>query len=92
MPTKFGYDKRKAHLSSLIVSGQITRNQAVNELKMPLYDEKELRNDLTFVIKKLGFSDEEFIKILNGPIHSYREYPNNEWIFNLIRYIQKQIK
>ena len=92
LPTKFGYDKRKAHLSSLIVSGQITRNQAVNELKMPLYDEKELRNDLTFVIKKLGFSDEEFIKILNGPIHSYREYPNNEWIFNLIRYIQKQIK
>jgi N-acetyl sugar amidotransferase len=60
LPVKFGVDKRKAHLSTLICSGQISRDQALQELTMPLYDPDELRNDKEYVIKKLGFTEAEF--------------------------------
>jgi len=61
LPIKFGIDKRKAHLSSLIFSGFITREDAINTLKIPPHNaETELKNLYDFVIKKLNFSEEEF--------------------------------
>jgi len=73
LPKKFGFDKRRAHLSSLIVSGQMTREEAVNELNSPLYDLTELIQDTKFFTKKLGFSDMEWQDImLDKPLlHSY---------------------
>lgn len=64
---KWGYDKRKAHLSSLIISGQMTRDEAISELKKPVYDEAELKDDLEFVLKKLEFSNQEFDQFLKAP-------------------------
>lgn len=77
LPWKFGYDKRKAHLSSLIVSGFMTREEAVEELKKPLYDPQELLEDKMFIAKKLRVSDEEFEKILNMPKHDFSEFNSN---------------
>lgn len=64
LPVKFQADKRKAHLSTLILSGQMTRDEALRELQQPTYDEDVQRRDKAYVAKKLGFSAEEFEKVL----------------------------
>lgn len=74
LPTKFGFDKRRAHLSSLILSGQITRKAALVDMEKPLYDEKELQDHLIYVPKKLGISQEEFEAIMNTPPRKYEEF------------------
>jgi hypothetical protein len=76
LPTKFGYDKRRAHYSSLIVSGQMTREEALAELEKPLYDPVELEEDKRYFSKKLGISLEEYEKIMALPPKSYLDYPN----------------
>ncbi len=67
LPEKFHIDKRKAHLSTLICSGQITRDEALEELKKPLYELPQLRSDKEYVLKKFGLSAEEFEKIMHLP-------------------------
>jgi hypothetical protein len=64
LPVKFNADKRKAHLSNLIFSGQITKEQAQEEIKKPIYPHGMLEIDKTFVLKKLGFSEQEFSEYL----------------------------
>ncbi len=77
LPTKFGFDKRKAHLSSLIVSGQMTRDEALKELEKPLYDETELKEDKEFISKKLGISLEEFETIMQQSNKTFLDYPSD---------------
>lgn len=77
LPTKFGFDKRKAHLSSLIVSGQMTRDEALKELEKPLYYETELKEDKEFISKKLGISLEEFETIMQQSNKTFLDYPSD---------------
>ncbi len=74
LPEKFHIDKRKAHLSTLICSGQITKSEAIAELDKPLYDSKELEADKEYVLKKLGLSNEEFDKIMALPVRRHEEF------------------
>ena len=60
LPEKFKIDKRKAHLSNLILSGEISRDMALAELTKPLYDSFELENDISFFLKKMGLKREVF--------------------------------
>ncbi len=76
LPEKFGVDKRKAHLSTLIASGQLSRNEALEELKEPIYNAKMLAEDKEFVLKKFGFSEAEFDALMNAPIKGHAEYPS----------------
>lgn len=78
LPHKFGYDKRKAHLASLVVSGQMTRAQALAELAKPLYDETQLAADKTFIAKKLGLSTNELADLIAQPPRHYSEFPNHQ--------------
>jgi N-acetyl sugar amidotransferase len=64
LPNKFGIDKRKAHLSNLIFSGQMTKKDALVELSKPTYDERLQKQDFVFVAKKLGFTHDEFRQVL----------------------------
>ena len=64
LPVKFGVDKRKSHYSSMIVSGQMTRDEALIKLKTLLYEEDELRNDLSVFLGKLGIDNLEFESIM----------------------------
>jgi N-acetyl sugar amidotransferase len=76
---KFGYDKRKAHLSNLICSGQITRDQALLEIqKQPYLNGSQLTEDKEFVIKKFGLNDETFESFMNSPNKSHLEYKSYE--------------
>jgi N-acetyl sugar amidotransferase len=81
LPTRFGFDKRRAHFSTLINSGQMTRAQAMEELEQPPYPLDQVRDDREFVIKKLGVTPAEFDEILSRPTRSYRDYPSNRIIF-----------
>jgi N-acetyl sugar amidotransferase len=74
LPFKFNIDKRKAHLSTLICSGQLTRSQALEELSRPTYDPAIQTEDKRYVAKKLGFSDEEFEAILRLPNRRHEEF------------------
>lgn len=84
LPNKCGYDKRRAHLSSLICSGQMTRQEAFESLKEPIYDPELLRQDSLFVLKKLGLSQKEFDVILREPVKSETDYPNNSFFFHTL--------
>jgi aminotransferase len=88
LPMKFGYDKRKPHLSSLIVSGQMTREEALIEVGKPLYDEKELKDDKEYIAKKLGVSDAEFEKILQVRPHDYSDFSNMAKKYKRIKKVQ----
>jgi hypothetical protein len=89
LPTKFGADKRKAHLSTLICSGQITREQALEELNKPLYTPEHLERDKNFILNKLGLTTEEFDEIMKSPPCSHEMYGTDEWLYNLLRRIKK---
>ena len=81
--TKFGYDKRRAYLSSLILSKQITRKDAIEHISTPELSEEEMNNEFEYVAKKLDFTIEEFKAILDSPNKSYKDYKNNEWLILL---------
>jgi len=85
LPTKFGIDKRKAHLSTLICSGQITKEQALAELEQPPYAEAQLRDDLEFVLKKLRLTAEEFDELMRAPIRNHRDFDTRGSFFNHYR-------
>lgn len=74
LPRKFGVDKRKAHLSNLILSGQMTREDALRELQQPTYDEAMQERDKNYVRKKLGFGEAEFEQILSLPNQRHEVY------------------
>jgi N-acetyl sugar amidotransferase len=81
LPVKFNYDKRRAHLSSLIVSGQISRDNALDIMKENVYSEIEIGNDLEYVAKKLDWSPLEFRAIIDLPPNRHQDFPTNENLF-----------
>jgi len=84
LPNKFGFDKRRSHLSSQICAGMISRENALNELMYSTYSRELQLQDVDYVCKKLGISNEEFEKILNTPARNFDDYPNNEKLKNSI--------
>ncbi len=82
LPNKFGIDKRKAHLSNLIYSGQIKLDDALNEMESPIYPPELLEQDMQFVLKKLGFSRDEFQRYIDAPTKSHFEFRRNQTIYS----------
>jgi N-acetyl sugar amidotransferase len=86
LPKKFNIDKRKAHLTCLIIStGEVTREQAIEILKTPTADPKLIEDDMEYVIKKLGITPQYFEDIMKAPIKSIEDYPN-------IHYLEKSFR
>tara|TARA_Y100000590_G_scaffold233532_1_gene263088 strand:- start:12985 stop:14100 length:1116 start_codon:yes stop_codon:yes gene_type:complete len=85
---KFGYDKRKIHLSSMILSNLITRDEAIDELEKPLYDNLELNKDKAFVAKKLGFTVEELDNFISKDNGHYSNFPNWDSRYKLLKKLQ----
>lgn len=81
LPTKFGIDKRRAHLSDLIFSGQITRDEALTELQKPVYDPDQLKIDREFVLKKLGISHDEFEELMRLAPRRHEEFETERGLF-----------
>jgi N-acetyl sugar amidotransferase len=81
LPKKFNIDKRRAHLSTLICSKQMTREDALQEIEKFLYPAQIFEEDYTFFLKKMKLSVEEFNRIMELPIKTYKDYPSNRFIF-----------
>lgn len=84
LPYRFGYDKRKAHLSSRIASGELPRGDALKDLKKPLYEERALRRDEEFVASKLEIRSNDLERFKEIPLRHYSDYSNDE---NKIRFV-----
>lgn len=83
LPRKFGFDKRKNHLSSLVLTGQMTREAALDRVSRPELPEDELMKEFEFVAKKLDFTTEELWNYFNGPNKTFRDYNNNYKLIQL---------
>lgn len=81
LPKKFGYDTRKVQFSSLILTGQMTREAALHQLSRPAFDEATLEHDLEYVATKLGISVDELKEYLEAPSKSYRDYKSQESLY-----------
>ena len=90
LPEKFGYDKRLAHLSSLIVSGQMDRDTALAKLAEPPYDPVTIGEDTDFVCKKLELSRAELDTLMAQPCRNARDYPWNHENFQKAERIRNQ--
>jgi N-acetyl sugar amidotransferase len=77
LPTKFGFDKRRAHYSSQICSGLMTREDALAKLDAPVYPPRELAHDRDYVLKKLGFSEADWEAIMADPPKSHLDYASD---------------
>lgn len=89
---KYGYDKRKPHLSSLIASGQLTRDEAIEQLQRPLYNPDELEIDLDYFCKKLRITRADYEQFIAGPKHSYYDFPNWEGRYRLLKRAQRLVE
>ena len=83
MPEKFGFDNRRAHFSSTILTGQMTRAEALERIAKKGYDATELANDIEYFATKLGISVDEFHRIVAGQNRSWRDYRNRNWLIQL---------
>jgi N-acetyl sugar amidotransferase len=78
LPEKFKIDKRKAHLSTLICSAQMTKEEALKELELPLYAANELKADKEYVLKKFGLTEKEFEDIMQLPIKKHSDFKTDK--------------
>jgi len=74
LPRRLNIDKRRGHLSCLVCSGEISREEALIELQCPPYSEEGLRREKEYVIKKLGLTEEQFENYMNMPVRSHRAF------------------
>jgi N-acetyl sugar amidotransferase len=82
-PKKFGYDKRRAYFSSEILTGQMTREQALTRLAKPELDEETMRHEFEYVATKLGWTVAEFEAIFKDKNKSFHHYKNNLFLITL---------
>jgi N-acetyl sugar amidotransferase len=85
LPRKFGVDKRKAHLSNQILNGELTREQAMEELIRPADDLGRQRIDKMYVAKKLGWSESQFDEILSLPPRRHEDYGTDQFQVRMAR-------
>jgi hypothetical protein len=96
-PVKFGIDKRKAHLSSLVCSGQLTRGEALRQLTpvteigtYQTHDQFEF--ELGFFLKKMKWSLEEFELIMDLPVASGEGFGSDMWIYDTLKAFRDLVK
>jgi hypothetical protein len=83
LPTRFGFDVRRVQFSSLILTGQMTRDVALKELEKPPYDPYEIESEFRYIAAKLRISPEELKGYHEMPLKSYRDYRNLRRVFEL---------
>ncbi len=83
LPEKFGYDTRKVQFSSLILTGQMTREEAIKKLSKPAYDPETIKQDFEYIATKLGISVQELQQYFDAPNKTYKDYRSQEDIFHI---------
>jgi len=92
-PKKYGFEKRRAHLSSMIISGLITREEALTILKEESATQEQIEEDIKEVTKKMGITREEFDNIMNSshiePHSNFKNDRKKEEVFQKLRKLKK---
>ena len=83
LPTKFGFDKRRAHFSSLVLTGQLSREEALEKISRKAYDEETVAQDFEYIATKLGLTVAELKEIMAGENKSYRDYKSSMSMIDL---------
>jgi N-acetyl sugar amidotransferase len=83
LPTKFGYDTRKVQFSSLILTGQMTRGEALEKLSRPAYDEVTIEQDFSYVATKLGVTVQELQGYMDSPNKSFHDYRSQQSVYTI---------
>lgn len=83
LPTKFGFDTRKVQYSSLILTGQMTREDALKQLESKAYDPETIKQDFEYIATKLGITVEELQSYMDAPNKTYKDYKSQEGVYNL---------
>ena len=83
LPKKFGFDTRKVQYSSLILTGQMTREDALKQLEKPAYDPDTIKQDFEYIATKLGISVDELQGYMDAPNKTYKDYKSQEGIYNI---------
>ena len=83
LPKRFGFEKRRAHFSSLILTGQMTREQALDRISRPELDEQTLKNEFEYVAHKLDLTVDQLQAMFELPITTFKDYRNKRQVINL---------
>lgn len=92
LPVRFGYDVRKVQYSSLILTNQMTRDDAIMELKKAPFDSETLASDIEYVSSKLNISIEELNYYLTIPKRTYTDYKNQSYIYRFGSFVSKLLR
>lgn len=82
-PRKFGFEKRRAHFSSLILTNQMKRAEAIERISKPEMSEEFLINEFEYVAGKLGLTVGNLHELFHGENRSYKDYKNKKFIFDI---------
>ncbi|MAW84557.1 MAG: LPS biosynthesis protein [Crocinitomicaceae bacterium] len=91
LPKKFGFDTRKVQYSSLILTNQMTREEALKKLESPAYNPETIHHDFEYVATKLGISVEELQSYMDAPNKTYKDYKSQETIYNIGAKVMRMI-
>lgn len=91
LPKKFGFDTRKVQYSSLILTGQMIREDALEKLKTPAISDDDAKHDFEYIATKLGISVEELQNYFDQPNKTYKDYKNQQSLFDLGAKVLKYI-
>ncbi|WP_211436507.1 N-acetyl sugar amidotransferase [Campylobacter mucosalis] len=83
LPEKFGYDTRKVQYSSLILTNQMSREEALEKLQKPAYDPDTIKQDFEYIATKLGIEVDELKYYMQAPNKTYKDYKNQMWIYDI---------
>jgi len=92
LPTRFGFDKRRPHLSSMILSGQLTRSEALEQLRQPLYEPAELDRDIEYFCRKLSIEPSDYWDFIRAPLGSHSDYPTHDQLLRAGRLCKRIIE
>ncbi|OJU24928.1 MAG: LPS sbiosynthesis protein [Nitrobacter sp. 62-13] len=85
LPARYHFDKRRLHYSALIVSGQMMREEALQQLNVPMTSKEQATRDCRFIAKKLGITVEELNRLIALEPVPHEHYANNQWLYQLNR-------
>ena len=91
LPKRFGIDVRKVQLSSLILTGQITRETAQSVLSVPSWSEYDFSNEADYVADKLEISRFELEQFMTLPLRKYNDFANLKWVYDLGKFAYKLV-
>ena len=83
LPKKFGYNKHRAHFSSLILTQQMTRDEALEKIEKPAYDKEMISHDFEYIAKKLDLTSSDLKSLMDGENKTYKDYKNSMRLIGL---------